>query len=388
MAAPLLAAGTKLAGSTVAKEVGQAAASSAAASAVGGLFRPSVKKLTKQAKEMALFNDEINRRNAQEAYERQLELNQIQYEQNSWQNQVKQLEEAGLNKSMMLGGGGTTGTGGGAGQGASTPQAQAATGQAPDTVGAYAVGNQAMGMALQMQMMEAQKEAMKAQANKDNADADSTRGVEGTTGSATIKKLIAEVDNLEVQKKLTETSNRIAEIDEEIKSKSKEDIIDTIGYEMENVRKEFELLDNQIKRDNLDTELYGEYKNLQLENMFADVVGKYATAEMNESQEVLNGQLKDYYHDLIMLKANGQEIDKEVIRNDMEKLGIILNNENLNKFMDRIVTIGTFGAGAIGYGMSQGRTPSRRVTEEKTYKMEGGQYTGSGTIRRRYSRVD
>lgn len=100
----------------------------------------------------------------------------------------EEMEKAGLNVGLMYGqgggGGATTGSGGGAGVSGA---------MAPAGGGEVQAGMQ---MALQTDLLRAQKEVLASQADKNRADADATRGVNTDEGRQRIEESKQRVENL------------------------------------------------------------------------------------------------------------------------------------------------------------------------------------------------
>ena len=104
--------------------------------------------------------------------------NKEMWDYTNYENQRKHMEEAGLNPALMYGQGGGGGT--------STSGAQ---GNATSAVGGNEVqsGAASTGMALQMAQLQSQIEVNQAQANKLNADAEKTKGVDTKLSEAEIQ---------------------------------------------------------------------------------------------------------------------------------------------------------------------------------------------------------
>ena len=104
--------------------------------------------------------------------------NKEMWDYTNYENQRKHMEAAGLNPALMYGQGG--------GGGASTSGAQ---GNATSAVGGNEVqsGAASTGMALQMAQLQSQIEVTQAQANKLNADAEKTKGVDTKLSEAEIQ---------------------------------------------------------------------------------------------------------------------------------------------------------------------------------------------------------
>lgn len=184
--------------------------------AVGGIVQaittPGAKMQLRMNKLMADYNQQLNEKSAAAAHERAKEMNRIVYEQNSYQNLMKQLEEAGLNKSLA------TSNGAGGGGGSSTTGAQAGP-VGVEPVNLAAIGQtriNSMAMSLQMAKLGAEIDLMKADAEQKRADADSTRGVEGTQGEAIIKRTLEEAQRAFQEGRKTWLENNLEEFIREI----------------------------------------------------------------------------------------------------------------------------------------------------------------------------
>lgn len=139
--------------------------------AVGGVLQtlmlPGAKKQAQLNREAANHSHYLNEQSAQNAHARAMQMNQVVYEQNSYQNLMKQLEESGLNKSLA------TSNGAGGGGGSATSGAQAA-GVSTEPVNLAALGQNkinSMAMSLQMAKVGAEIEVLRADAKQKEADA-------------------------------------------------------------------------------------------------------------------------------------------------------------------------------------------------------------------------
>lgn len=149
------------------------------------------------AKEMAAINQQY----ALQAGKQSHLYNQQMWDYTNYENQVKHLEAAGLNPALLYGqggGGGATAAGGAVGNG------QGMAGQAPSGGSPQAIKSQIVegaGMGIQLGLMEAQAEALKAKAAKDNADAEKTAGVDTELTKSLIKlnKIEMDVKNMSIE---------------------------------------------------------------------------------------------------------------------------------------------------------------------------------------------
>lgn len=149
------------------------------------------------AKEMAAINQQY----ALQAGKQSHLYNQQMWDYTNYENQVKHLEAAGLNPALLYGqggGGGATAAGGAVGNG------QGMAGQAPSGGSPQAIKSQIVegaGMGVQLGLMEAQVEALKAKAAKDNADAEKTAGAdtELTKSLTALNKVETDVKNMSIE---------------------------------------------------------------------------------------------------------------------------------------------------------------------------------------------
>ena len=149
------------------------------------------------AKEMAAINQQY----ALQAGKQSHLYNQQMWDYTNYENQVKHLEAAGLNPALLYGqggGGGATAAGGAVGNGQGTA-GQAPSGGSPQAIKSQIV--EGAGMGVQLGLMEAQAEALKAKAAKDNADAEKTAGVdtELTKSLIALNKVETDVKNMSVE---------------------------------------------------------------------------------------------------------------------------------------------------------------------------------------------
>lgn len=128
---------------------------------------------------------DIQHKNQRELNQQGFDLQKRMWDETNYGAQMDHIKNAGLNPALMYGmsggGGVTTGSQGGG---------SASSGQAP-------APQQMPSMDIQQAlMMSAQIKLMEAQAKKADAEADSTRGVEGTKGAAEIGKINTEISSL------------------------------------------------------------------------------------------------------------------------------------------------------------------------------------------------
>lgn len=149
------------------------------------------------AKEMAAINQQY----ALQAGKQSHLYNQQMWDYTNYENQVKHLEAAGLNPALLYGqggGGGATAAGGAVGNGQGTA-GQAPSGGSPQAIKSQIV--EGAGMGVQLGLMEAQAEALKAKAAKDNADAEKTAGADTELAKSLIalNKVETDVKNMSIE---------------------------------------------------------------------------------------------------------------------------------------------------------------------------------------------
>lgn len=265
------------AGGSTAATIGTIASGTASLMNASGLFRASLKKQARYAKDMANYNDAIADQNAKDAWERQKELNQIQYEQNSYPTLMKQLEEAGLNKSLALG----SASAGGQGSGGSVQSAGGGTGEAVDIaplVNAQSMGLTGLGTQItELAKMQAEIDLAKSQAEKNRAEAKSVTGEEGTVGASEIAKNLGQVGLMESQKKVEEANAEYQNIQNRIATATEDEQIELMMNAIEQSRNAIDLTHEELKRSRIDTTI----KSRTMENVIKEQAWNAASAMAN-----------------------------------------------------------------------------------------------------------
>lgn len=208
-----------------------ALAQQAAGQATGGAIAMGIQRLgvnydnRKQAEQAQRLQD------IQIAGEKQLMDYQSQKQLQMWQDtsygaQKAQMQKAGINPALMYGMGG----GGGQSMGGGIPSVGGASAQSPNTAKA---GGEGMGImtSAQLQLMQAQADALKAQANKTNAEIPNVSKTGANIDTDTALKdqqrqnLIQGVENMKAQKLLTDTQTKATDLANQITAASKNDQI-------------------------------------------------------------------------------------------------------------------------------------------------------------------
>lgn len=209
----------------------------------------------------------------QQGHDLQLQM----WKQTNYPAQMEMLKEAGLNPALLYGqsgGGGTTAGSQGGGS--------AASGNAP------APQPMELGQMLQGAMMQAQVKLMEAQAEKAKAEASNIKGGEGTVGASVIESNLASALN-------QRTQADINKLGLEIGNATKEDQIDKVHFEVEQI----------IKHNNLTEQ--------QTEKAKAEVLGIGVKMQLDKANiQVSNEQAKKIANDIVLgwneLDAKLQEL--------------------------------------------------------------------------------
>lgn len=149
--------------------------------------------------------------------------------------QIEEMKKAGVNPALLYGGGGGGGT-----------TVGNITGNAPQIRGtSTGTGN---GVIPPMGILTAaQIKLMEAQARNLNVQSDKTAGVDTQKAQTEIQSLTAGIENTKAQTRLKEVETNIATIDQWIKDKSKQDVVDQIMWVSEKTMNEM----NNLWREGL-----------------------------------------------------------------------------------------------------------------------------------------
>lgn len=285
--------------------IGTALGGAAAAASAGNSIGSSVKS-KKKMKFAAELNHKYSEMAAEEAYRRQMEMYERVYHDESYQNRVKQMREAGLSVGLMYGQGAQ-----GGGAGATTGAPAGNTNQNIDPgLSAAAAENANVargGLALieasrniaQIKNIESQTNLNKAAAKKANADATAARENAGLTA----------------EKKITEVQSREVAI-EKMRQEGIHEWIDNI------VRKRFAGLTKE--------EALGEDLDMAVE------VSKYINEGLGEEIQYRRGSLLDEREARSVLKTMA-ETTKEGSLTEANKALAALNNERANNYWQELL---------------------------------------------------
>lgn len=279
-------------------------------------------------------------------YNNQLKM----WDATNYKAQVEQMKKAGLNPALMYGEGG--------GGGATTNAAQ---GQGPSMASAPQGGGEiAMGLerGMQMQMMQAQIELAKSQANKNNVEATKTGGVDTQKVETEIQSLNAGIENTQADTKMKKVQEKLMQVDLGYEKATYDDRID---YITQQARQMTGLATQALVQGNLDSDA----RNTRLKTIKAEYVAQLLTnakitaetdgiyqsiAESKEKVMVMMQQYRAIAQDL-MLKWDSLKNDnerKEMLRTqlgyDTDPTNEVL--EGISRGLGQVLTVPLGGLGS------------------------------------------
>ena len=252
-------------------------AAGAIAGGVLGLFSGGSgkkdKKLMKQAweyeKEGMGLQYQYNNQMAENNQERNKEL----WDYTNFENQRRHLEQAGLSVGLMYGNGGT--------MQASTSGGQGSGVQKPGNPTEAAIQSKALG--IQMQQMQSQTALNAASAAKQMAEAEKIKGVDTDAVKASIDNIIAQTNNEEAKNGLIYAQKRAAEIEADLNNAN----IEEIGWNIKNIEKNLNMIDENITAAKINNEVAEATKANQIEMAQLNVLNAMKDAILKESQSKL-----------------------------------------------------------------------------------------------------
>lgn len=187
--------------------------------------------------------------------------------------QVKEAEKAGLNVGMIYG------MGGAGGATAGSPSGQMPTsGMASDATGRMQA---TMGMGIQLAQMQANTEALKAQANKNNAEAQQIAGAGTDLLGAQKESIIQGITNQKVQAKLTDLQAEATQLGNTLATYSMNDILSTIKAKATTAVNEAEIAMNE-------EEISSATKNTKIAQLKQNYIQSLLSASLTKSAIKVN----------------------------------------------------------------------------------------------------
>lgn len=201
------------------------------------------------------------------------ERNKELWDYTNFEAQRKHLEQAGLSVGLMYGNGGT--------MGASTSGGQGSGVQKPGNPTEAAIQSKALG--IQMQQIQSQTALNTASATKQIAEAEKIRGVDTDAVKASIDNIIAQTNNEEAKNGLIYAQKRAAEIEADLNNAN----IEEIGWNIKNIEKNLNMIDENIKAAKINNEIAEATKANQIEMAQLNVLNAMKDAILKENQSKL-----------------------------------------------------------------------------------------------------
>lgn len=271
-----LSAGGALSGAATGASIGSAIPGiGTAIGAIGGgllgLFSGkkdnSAQRQLANEKELMGLQNQYNTEMAKGNQKRAMEM----WDYTNYENQVKHMKNAGLSVGLMYGNGG--------GMGASTSGGQGSGVSNPGTT-AVQQGLQAKMMGVQLGNVQSQTALNAAQAAKNMAEANKIKGVDTKAAEATIENVIAQTDNEKAKNGLIYAQKRMAEIQGDLNNAN----IEEIGYNIRQIEKTIDLIDENITAAKISNEVAQATKKNQIEMSAINLLNGVKDALLKESQ--------------------------------------------------------------------------------------------------------
>lgn len=239
----------------------------------GGDSNKKDKKLMQQAweyeKEGMGLQYQYNNQMAEANQERNKEL----WDYTNFEAQRKHLEQAGLSVGLMYGNGGA--------MNASTSGGQGSGVQKPGNPTETAIQSKALG--IQLQQMQSQTALNAASAAKQMAEAEKIKGVDTDAVKASINNIIAQTNNEEAKNGLIYAQKRATEIEADLNNAN----IEEIGWNIKNIEKNLNMIDENITAAKINNEVAEATKANQIEMAQLNVLNAMKDAILKESQSKL-----------------------------------------------------------------------------------------------------
>lgn len=301
---------------------------------------------------------EYNEASANAAQERAYEM----WEKTNYAAQINQMKKANLSPALMYGQGGAGGgtVSGAQGQGTSQPT---------DRSIEMKLKGQEMG--LQLANLASQIKLNESQANKNNAEADKTAGVDTKLAENTIENLISQTKNekdrnilIWADKRLKEATAEMQEASAKLASGKNE----KVGYEIKLITKGLDKMEAEMKGLSLDNELKEKTMKSKIEEAEMSVKALMNSILVGNSQIRLNNQQAEAITDKVMqdwqsvaqqwnkLQQSGQsiEIDQKRMENEAKKIlnDIVISGKKLTLEQQQQLLNVVLGLGGLATRMA------------------------------------
>ena len=301
---------------------------------------------------------EYNEESANTAQKRAYEM----WEKTNYAAQIEQMKKANLSPALMYG---QAGAGGGTVSGA---QGQG-TSQPTDRSIEMKLKGQEMG--LQLANLASQIKLNESQANKNNADANKTAGVDTELVKTSIENLISQTKNEKDRNALIWADKRFKEAAadmQEASAKLASGQNTKIGYEIDQIKKSLDKMDLDMKGIALDNELKRRVMESKVQEAEMSVKALMNSVLVGNSQIKLNNQQAEAITDKVMqdwqsvaqqwnkLQQSGQsiEIDRERMENEAKKIlnDIVISGKKLTLEQQQQLIDVVLGLGGLATRMA------------------------------------
>ena len=223
------------------------------------------------------------------------------------------------------------------------------------------MGLRAQEIGLQMANVASQIKLNESQANKNNAEAEKTAGIDTQVQQATMDNIIAQTSNEKIKKGLIYADTRFKDAMEEF-TRGK---VDEVGWNVKNLMKSLEIADRNIQATDLDNELKSRTmeSNVKqaeetLKNTMADTLVKFSQGKLNKVQaEAIAEQVKQGWSSIGVQMAEKEqgwqqlEQNAEKIMNELKlgEKGLDIQQQNVIK--DYVLGFGQMATQILTTGM-------------------------------------
>jgi len=263
---------------------------------------------------MGMYNDARQQQANEVNTRRQMENNKNMTDYNTrkqielWENtgygpQMEQMRKAGVNPALLYG------KGGAGGQTAAISPGNVGMGAAPSSGGELGMINGTM----QLSLMEAQKENIKANTEKTKVEAAKAAGVDTGKVVAEINSITQGIENQKAQEMLTRAQERIARISAEVGEGTVHEQIGKITYEMQNAKLDGERMtaDNHVNRATMDSKiqiLANQAKESIVNVAIAQAKEKNINVDTARMQQQIQSMIKDIEQKWVALGYQGRAV--------------------------------------------------------------------------------
>lgn len=301
---------------------------------------------------------EYNEASANAAQTRAYEM----WEKTNYAAQINQMKNAGLSPALMYG---QAGAGGGTVSGA---QGQGTSQPADRSIEMKLKGQE---MGLQLANLASQIKLNESQANKNNAEADKTSGVDTELAKTSIENLISQTKNekdrnvlIWAEKRFKEAAADMQEASAKLASGQNE----KIGYEIKLIEKSLDKMELDMNGIELDNELKRRVMDSKVQEAEMSVKALMNSILVGNSQINLNNQQAEAITDKVMqdwqsvaqqwnkLQQSGQsiEIDRERMENEAKKIlnDIVISGKKLTLEQQQQLLDVVLGLGGLATRMA------------------------------------